>query len=60
MQVITDWYDLQVFLALSRTNRLASAGAALCVDGTTVRRRLSRLEARLGRPCSNRAIPGRC
>ena len=43
-----DWTDLQVFLALARTGQMSRAGAALGIDGTTVSRRLRRLEGVLG------------
>lgn len=45
---VTDWSDLQVFLAIAQTSQLAKAGRALGLDGATVGRRLRRLEARVG------------
>ena len=42
------WDDLQVFLATVRTGSYASAARALGVDPTTVGRRISALEAKLG------------
>lgn len=47
MQAV-DWSDLQVFLAIARAGQLARAGASLGVDGSTMGRRLRRLEASLG------------
>lgn len=47
MQTI-DWSDLQVFLAVAKTGQLARAGAFLGVDGTTVARRIRRLERACG------------
>lgn len=44
----TDWNDLRFFLALARAGGLAPAAALLRVDATTVGRRLSALERRLG------------
>jgi DNA-binding transcriptional LysR family regulator len=41
------WDDLPVFLAAARGGSLASAGASLGVDGSTVSRRLRALEAAL-------------
>ncbi|KPF79305.1 hypothetical protein IP83_17140 [Novosphingobium sp. AAP93] len=43
-----NWDDLQAFLALARTGQLGRAGLAMGVDGTTIGRRLRRLETRLG------------
>lgn len=45
---VTDWNDLQAFLAIARAGQLARAAATLGVDATTMGRRLRRLEARLG------------
>lgn len=42
------WDDLQAFLAIARTGQLGRAGASMGVDGTTIGRKLRRLEARLG------------
>jgi len=47
MQML-DWSDLQVFLTVARTGQLGRAGALLGVNGTTVARRVRRLEQRLG------------
>jgi len=44
----TDWSDLQTFLAVAQAGQLARAGAALGVNGTTVARRIRRLETQLG------------
>ena len=43
-----DWDDYRFVLALHRAGSLAAAGRDLGVDGTTVARRLSQVEARLG------------
>lgn len=43
-----NWDDLRYFLTLQRSNTLASAGAALHLDPSTVGRRLLKLEAQLG------------
>jgi DNA-binding transcriptional LysR family regulator len=43
-----DWNDLRIFLAVARTGQLARAGALLGVNGTTVARRVRRLESQLG------------
>jgi len=47
MQAI-DWSDLQVFLTVARAGQLGRAGTLLGVNGTTVARRIRRLEQRLG------------
>jgi DNA-binding transcriptional LysR family regulator len=43
-----DWDDLRFFLALAREGSLSAAGAALGVTHTTVSRRMSAFETRLG------------
>jgi DNA-binding transcriptional LysR family regulator len=43
-----DWNDLRYFLAIARTGSLARAAKELCVEHTTVSRRLGALEADLG------------
>lgn len=43
-----DWDDLRIFLQLSRTRQMTSAGKALGVDDSTVGRRVARLEKQLG------------
>lgn len=48
MMQVSDWSDLQAFLAIARAGQLARAAQAMGVDATTVGRRLRRLEARLG------------
>lgn len=45
---VSDWSDLQVFLAIAQTGQLSKAGTMLGLDGATVGRRLRRLEARIG------------
>jgi DNA-binding transcriptional LysR family regulator len=47
MQIL-DWTDLQTFLAVVQTGQLTRAGSQLGVNGTTVTRRIRRLELRLG------------
>jgi len=42
------WDDLQLFLSLARTRRLAATGKALGFDTSTASRRLARLEQQLG------------
>lgn len=44
----SDWSDLQAFLAIARTGWIGRAAKAMGVDGTTIGRRLRRLEVRLG------------
>ncbi|MGW3470048.1 helix-turn-helix domain-containing protein [Saccharopolyspora sp. NPDC000995] len=41
--------DLRYLLALARTGRLVAAASALGVDHTTVSRRITALEKRIGR-----------
>lgn len=43
-----NWDDLRYFLALARQKTLSAAGKKLGVDGTTVARRITRLEESLG------------
>lgn len=43
-----DWTDLQTFLAVAQTGQLTRAGALLGVNGTTITRRIRRLEELLG------------
>ena len=45
---IENWSDLRVFLAVAQTRQISSAAKLLKVDGTTVSRRLRRLERTLG------------
>ena len=40
-----DWDDLRIFLAAARLGSFSAAASRLAMDGTTVARRLSRLEA---------------
>lgn len=42
-----DWDDLRVFLAVARARKVAPAARALGIDGTTIARRLARLEKAL-------------
>jgi DNA-binding transcriptional LysR family regulator len=44
----SDWSDFQFFLAIAQTGQLSKAGTTLGVDGTTIGRRLRRLEANIG------------
>lgn len=48
MQGLFNWDDVRFFLTVHREGNLARAGAALEIDPTTVGRRISNLEARLG------------
>ncbi len=43
-----DWSEYQAFLAIARAGRIGQAARAIGVDGTTMGRRLRRLEMRLG------------
>jgi DNA-binding transcriptional LysR family regulator len=43
-----DWNDLRAFLAIARAGQLSKAGAAMGINGTTLGRRLRRLESALG------------
>lgn len=45
---VENWNDLRVFLAVARAGQIAGAAKSLHVDGTTVSRRLRRLERSLG------------
>mgnify|MGYP001281608367 CR=1 FL=1 len=45
---VENWNDLRVFLAVARSGQIGTAARALRVDGTTVSRRLRRLEQSLG------------
>ncbi len=53
-----DWNDLRAFLAVARTGRLTAAAARLGADHTTVGRRVSALEARLGARLFDRSPQG--
>jgi len=44
-----NWNDLRYVLAIGRRNRLAEAAKLLRVDDTTVSRRLTAVQAALGR-----------
>jgi len=50
-----DWNDLKFFLAVARARTLSRAAATLEVDQTTVGRRITSLEARLGVQLFDRA-----
>lgn len=50
--------DLRLLLALARTGRMISAGAALGIDHTTVSRRIRRLEKSLGATLVQRGSDG--
>lgn len=50
-----DWDDLKIFLQLSRTRQMTTAGKALGVDDSTVGRRVAKLEKELGVPLIERA-----
>lgn len=47
MQAI-EWTDLQTFLAVAQTGQMTRAGSILGINGTTITRRIRRLELRLG------------
>lgn len=47
---LRNWDDLRIFLAVARTQRVAPAARALGIDGSTVTRRLARLERATGTP----------
>jgi DNA-binding transcriptional LysR family regulator len=48
MDQIVDWDDVRLFLAVARARKIHAAARLLTIDPTTVTRRLSRLEQRLG------------
>ena len=50
--------DLLVLLEVARSGTLSAAGAGLGIDHSTVSRRLSALEAELGKPVVNRSVQG--
>ncbi|PZU10490.1 MAG: LysR family transcriptional regulator [Sphingobium sp.] len=43
-----DWDDLRIFLAVARMKKLSPASRSLGIDATTVSRRITRLEEKLG------------
>lgn len=53
-----DWDDLRYVLAVARAGSALGAARALCVNQTTVLRRLDVLEARLGAPLFQRSRTG--
>ncbi len=53
-----DWNDLRYLLALDREGSTIAAGKALGVSQSTVQRRLTELESRLGRPLMTRDATG--
>jgi DNA-binding transcriptional LysR family regulator len=53
-----DWEQIRLFLAVFRAGSLAGAGARLCLDVSTVSRRLDRLEAQVGAPLFERTRDG--
>jgi len=53
-----DWDDLRYFLAVARQGSTIAAGRALQVNQSTVHRRLTALEHRIGRPLVNRHPTG--
>jgi len=52
---VFDWNDLRYFLELARRGKLSRAGQQLGVDHTTVARRITALEAKLGVTLFNRS-----
>src|SRR5215208_5986515 len=53
-----DWNDLQHFIAVARFGSTTAAGRALNVDQSTVQRRLTELERRIGQPLVERHPTG--
>ena len=53
-----DWDDLRFFLAVARHHSTLAAGRALKVNQSTVQRRLTELERRIGRPLVKRHPTG--
>jgi DNA-binding transcriptional LysR family regulator len=53
-----DWNDLQAFLALVRTGRLAVAAQRMCIDHSTLSRRITALETAMGVPLFERRKEG--
>jgi DNA-binding transcriptional LysR family regulator len=53
-----DWEDVRYFVALARYRSLSATARALRVNHATVSRRVSSLEARLGRPLFDRRAEG--
>jgi len=43
-----DWDDVRIFLTLARSRSMATAARSLCIDPTTISRRLARLTASAG------------
>jgi DNA-binding transcriptional LysR family regulator len=53
-----DWNDLKYFLAVARHGSTIAAGKALGISQSTVHRRLSELEAKIGRELTSRQSTG--
>jgi len=53
-----DWDDLRFFLAVARHHSTLAAGRELKVNQSTVQRRLTELERRIGRPLVKRHPTG--
>jgi DNA-binding transcriptional LysR family regulator len=53
-----EWSDLRYFLAVARAGSTLSAARLLCTSQSTVHRRLSELESRLGRKLVKRGVSG--
>jgi len=53
-----EWDDLRYFLAVARQGSTIAAGRALHVNQSTVQRRLTALERRIGRPLVKRQPTG--
>jgi DNA-binding transcriptional LysR family regulator len=53
-----DWDDLRVYLALLREGTFSGAGRKLCLNATTLSRRLTQLEERLGTLLFQRTADG--
>ena len=55
---VFDWNDLKYFLAVARHGSTIAAGKALSISQSTVHRRLSELERKIGRPLVTRHSTG--
>jgi Bacterial regulatory helix-turn-helix protein, lysR family len=53
-----DWDDLRFYLAVARHGSTIAAGRALQVNQSTVHRRITALEQRIGRPLVKRQTTG--
>jgi len=53
-----DWNDLRYFLAIARHGSTVAAARALATNQSTVQRRLTALERRIGKPLATRTPAG--